>query len=114
MPNRGKILFVILSAVILFVSVSYAQDDLFEKGRRAYLKRDYETAVRYLSEYVAGYPDSRAYYLLGYARYELLRKTGSTKGRRNFWGDTQAARYFREAYLIDPDISARSAEFKKK
>jgi len=114
MTNCGKILFFVLSAVILFVSVNSAQEDLYEKGRRAYLNRDYNTAVKYLSAYVAGYPDSRAYYLLGYAQYELLRKTGSSKGRKNFWGDTQAAGYFREAYLIEPNISARSADFKKK
>ena len=114
MQKPGKGLFAILSAVILFASVSYAQDDLYEKGRRAYLKRDYKTAVKYLSEYVAGNPDSQAYYLLGYAQYEVLRKTGSPKGKKDFWGDTQTAGFFREAYLIDPNISARSGDFKKK
>lgn len=114
MPKIGKVLFAILSTVILFVSVSYAQNDLYEKGRRAYQKRDYKTAVRYLSEYVVSNPDPRAYYLLGYARYEMLRKTGSPKGRKDFWGDTQTAAFFREAYLIEPNISARSGDFQKK
>ncbi len=113
MQKPGVILFAVLCAVILFGSAVYGQEELYEKGRRAYFKKDYKTAVKYLSEYVAGNPDAGAYYLLGYAKYEVLRK-GSAKGRKDFWGDTQTAGYFKEAYLIDPNISARSAAPKKK
>jgi tetratricopeptide (TPR) repeat protein len=114
MQKPGVIAFAVLSAVILFASVLYGQDELYEKGRRAYLKKDYKTAVKYLSEYVAVNPDAGAYYLLGYAKYELLRKTGPPKGKKDFWGDTRTAEYFKDAYLIDPNISARSGDLKKK
>ena len=114
MQKPGVILFAVLCAVMLFSSALFAQEELYEKGRRAYLKKDYKTAVKYLSEYVAGNPDPGAYYLLGYAKYEVLRKTGSAKGKKDFWGDTQTARYFKEAYLIDPNISARSVDLRKK
>jgi hypothetical protein len=114
MQKPGVILFAVLTVVILFTSVLHAQEELYEKGRRAYLKKDYRTAVKYFSEYVAGNPDPGAYYLLGYAKYELLRRSGSLKGKKDFWGDTQTAGYFREAYLIDPGVSARSVDLRKK
>jgi uncharacterized membrane protein YukC len=102
-----------LIGVVFFASALPAQEELYEKGRRAYLKKDYRTAVKYLSDYVERNPDAGAYYLLGYAKYELLRKTGSPKGKKNFWGDTRTAEYFRDAYLIDPGVSARTVDLKK-
>ena len=114
MQKTGVIFASVFSAVIFLASVLHAQDELYEKGRRAYLKKDYRTAVKYLGEYVAKNPDAEAYYLLGYARYELLRKTGSSRGKKDFWGDTETSRYFKEAYLIDPGISARSVDLKKR
>lgn len=114
MQKPGVIVCAALIAVIFSASALCAQDELYEKGRRAYLKKDYKTAVKYLSDYVALNPDAGAYYLLGYARYELLRKTGSPKGKKDFWGDTRTAEHFRDAYLIDPGVSARSVDLKKK
>ncbi len=90
-----------------------AEEGLYEKGLRAYLKKDYKTAVKDLKEYVAGHRDAKGYYLLGYANYELKRKTGKSKGRSDFWGDRETAEYFKEAYRIDPDFSPRSTIFKK-
>ncbi len=104
--------FAILVVVLFSVPVLYAQDELFEKGRRAYLKKDYRGAVKYLGEYVARTPDPEALYLLGYANYEVKRK-GPSRGKKTFWGDTETAEYFREAYLIDPRISARSFDLRK-
>ncbi len=112
MQRTAVLFFAVLVAVIFSVQVLYAQDELFEKGRRAYLKKDYSTAVKYLSDYVAQKPDAEALYLLGYANYEVKRK-GSRKGKENFWGDTETARYFKEAYLIDPKVSAKSIDMKK-
>jgi len=111
---KGVILITVFSVVIFLASVLHAQDELYEKGRRAYAKRDYKTAAKYLSEYVARNPDARAYYLLGYAQYEMLRKKGPSKGKKDFWGDTQTVAYFKEAYLIDPNVSAKSVDRNKK
>lgn len=96
---------VVLISVMFSISVSNAQDDLYEKGLKAYFKKDYAAAVKYLKEYVAQMPDAEAYYLLGYASYELKRKEKQPKGRKDFWGDDDSAGYFREAYLIDPNVS---------
>jgi hypothetical protein len=99
--------------VMFSAGVLYAEEGLYEKGMSAYLKKDYKTAVKYMKEYVAEKPDAKGYYLLGYANYELKRKTGLSRGRKDFWGDTETAKYFREAYLINPDFSPGAAIFKK-
>lgn len=104
----------VLVFVVFSVSLLCAQDSSYEKGLQAYLKKDYRSAVKYLKEYVSQNPDAEAYYLLGYANYMVKRKSGPKKGRRNFWGDTETAEYFRQAYLIDPNITPRSIDFKKK
>lgn len=107
---------VILSGclVVMFAAaVALAEDGLYEKGLNAYLKKDYKSAVKHLKEYVAGKPDAKGYYLLGYASYELKRKEGRSKARRDLWSDNETAGYFREAYRIDPDFSPRAAIFKK-
>lgn len=83
----------------------YADEGGYEKALNAYLKKDYQTAHDLLREYTTRRADARAYYLLGYAHYMHLKKTGSPKGRRNFWGDTETAEYFRKAFAIDPRFS---------
>lgn len=93
-------------------TVVRAQGDAYEQGLHAYLRKDYRTAVKHLKEYVDRKRDAKAYYLLGYANYELKRKSGA-KGRRDFWGDTETAQYFKEAYRIDPDFSPRTSAFKR-
>jgi hypothetical protein len=105
---------VVLISVMFSISVLYAQDDLYEKGLKAYFKRDYAAAVKYLKEYVAQMPDAEAYYLLGYATYELERNAKPSKGRKDFWSDTDSVRYFREAYLIDPNVSVNYLKKVKK
>ncbi len=101
------LLFVMFSA-----TVSLGEDGLYERGLKAYLKKDYRSAVKDLKEYVASKPEARGYYLLGYANYELKRKAGKAGGRRDFWGDKETVEYFKDAYLIEPDFSARTI-FKK-
>ena len=91
-----------------------AQEDAYSKGMRAYFKRDYAAAVRYLKEYAARQPEARSYYFLGYAQYELTRRAKHPAGRTDFWADTEAARAFKEAYLIDPEFSLRVARSGKK
>jgi TolA-binding protein len=80
------------TAILLLYSFVSAEDDSFERGLSSYMKRDYSSAVAYFKEHVARMPDAEAYYFLGYASYEL----GQTK---------DAAGYFREAYLIDPNFT---------
>ena len=83
------------SMVLLMVCASLsAERDTFAKGLTAYMKRDYRTAVVHLKEYVAHQPDANAYYFLGYASYEMNQMK-------------EAAEYFREAYLIDPNFTPK-------
>lgn len=113
MQKMGVVVVAVFVSVVFFASVLLAQDEAYEKGRTAYLKKDYKTAVKYLREYVAKNPDPEAYYLLGYANYEVKRKSGPRKGKKDFWGDTETAGYFKEAYLLDPGVSARSIHLEK-
>jgi tetratricopeptide (TPR) repeat protein len=107
---------IVVSLGIMVFSASgvFAQEDAYAKGLRAYFKKDYAAAVNYLKEYVARKPEAKAYYFLGYAQYELKRKTGNPRGRKDFWADTESAKYFREAYLIDPEFSPKAVGFVKK
>ena len=116
MRKSGVVVCGVVSLVIMAFSATavFGQDNLYEKGLRAYFKKDYAAAVNYLKEYVARKPEAKAYYFLGYAQYELKRRTGSPAGRKDFWADTEAAKYFKEAYLIDPEFSPPSAGFGKK
>jgi tetratricopeptide (TPR) repeat protein len=59
---------------------------------KAYHKKDFKKAILYLQEYVGQKPDPYAYYLLGYANYKLK-------------NHAESAKYFREAYVLDPNIS---------
>jgi len=112
MQRIAALFFAVLVVVLFSVPVLYAQEELFQKGRSAYLKKDYSTAVKYLSEYTSRKPDPEALYLLGYANYEVKRK-GSSRGKKNFWGDSETTEYFRGAYLIDPKVSAKSIDLKQ-
>ncbi len=88
----------ILSLLVLAVMVlgagpiSAQIENRYQKGLKSYYKGNYQEAVRILKEYVRHRPDPRAYYLIGYGLYEL--------GRYE-----EAAKYFKEAYLIDPEFS---------
>ncbi|MGD0883779.1 MAG: tetratricopeptide repeat protein [Thermodesulfovibrionales bacterium] len=101
MSLKGLCRIILLAAavVIALTSLAYAQEETYDKALRAYLKKDFKTTVKYLKEYVAQNPDADAYYLLGYANYKL-------KNRKDAIG------YFREAYLIDPNFTPKSIEFK--
>lgn len=82
----------------LFFSLGMAEEGEDEKGIRAYLKKDYAAAVAHLKVYAAQNPDAKTFYLLGYAHYKL-------KNRQ------ESARYFRDAYQIDPNFSPRKIAF---
>src|SRR5512140_2258080 len=93
--------FFALAMALIVCSEAYSGNEDFEKGLRQYRKRDYKGAERYLKNYISATPDPAAYYLLGYADYKL-KKYDDANG------------YFTEAYLIDPDISAKAAHLVKK
>jgi TolA-binding protein len=82
-------------SVLLTAVFAAAQENIYDKAVRAYDKRDFKTAVKYLKEYVEKTPDAYAYYLLGYALY-------------NIKDNPESARYFREAYTLDPNVSPSS------
>ncbi len=81
----------IILLLLLDFTSAYAYDEDYHHGYTAFRKGDFRSAVSRLKGFVARTPDAGAYYLLGYASYQL--------------GDHAAAqRYFEQAYLIDPEI----------
>lgn len=105
---------VFLVAVFMLIAAvaSYAQEDLYGKALDAYTRKDYKTAVKYLNEYVAVKPDADAYYLLGYGNY-MLNRAGHKKRLRASGKFREAADYFREAYLINPNFTPKTIDFRK-
>jgi|Deesub1362A_J573_1020465.scaffolds.fasta_scaffold00165_61 TolA-binding protein len=94
--------FLIVMCIALFAtSYALAAETDYQKAVTAYVKGDYSSAVQYLKDYVSETPEAKAYYLLGYASYALCKKK-------------EAAGYFRQAYLIDPDFSPKSIGFEVK
>ena len=81
-----------IATLFFTASLSPAQDHSYEKGADAYAKKDYRTAVKYLSESVGKKPNAHAYYLLGYAYYKLN-------------NHPESMRAFKEAYNLDPAVS---------
>jgi tetratricopeptide (TPR) repeat protein len=89
--------FLCISVVLLMAVSATAQGSPYDKAVNAYMKKDYKTAIPYLKEYVEKNADPYAYYLLGYAYYELKNHAESVK-------------YFKEAYTLDPNISYLSVK----
>jgi tetratricopeptide (TPR) repeat protein len=73
----------------------------YDAALQLYYKGNYAEAVKYLKEYVEKKPDPAAYYLIGYALYELGR-----------YGE--ADEYFEQAYLIDPTFSPEESGLTEK
>jgi len=88
--RKGVILGIL--ALLLITSPLLAEENPYDKAVRAYMKKDFRTAVKYLKEYVVQKPDPQAYYLLGYALYKQKKHA-------------ESAKYFEEAYVLDPNIS---------
>ncbi len=84
-------------SVLFMLSFAFAQEATYDKAVQAYLKKDFKTAVKYFKEYVEKKPDPYAYYLMGYALYKMKRHS-------------ESAKYFQEAYTIDPTISPKSVK----
>ena len=84
-----------LFVLLLLLSVSAeagAAGESYEKALGLFKAGDYKNVVVYLEQYVAQRPDPAAYYMLGYACYEL----------REFH---KAREYFNAAFMIDPDFT---------
>ena len=98
MRSDWKARFVLGIILVFFmVAAGMAQECSYDKAMKAYFKKDYKTAVTYLKEYVENKPDPHAYYFLGYALYKMKKYP-------------ESAKYFKEAYVIDPNISPISPE----
>jgi tetratricopeptide (TPR) repeat protein len=96
--NSWKFRFLLcISLVLLIAASAAAEGNPYDKAVNAYMKKDYKTAIPYLKEYVEKNADPYAYYLLGYAYYELKNHAASVK-------------YFKEAYTLDPNISYLSVK----
>ncbi|MEW6213692.1 MAG: tetratricopeptide repeat protein [Nitrospirota bacterium] len=91
--GKWEIRFMLCILIVIFMIVfASAQEGPYDKAIEAYAKKDFKTAVKYLQEYVEKKLDPYAYYLLGYANYKM----------KNY---SEAMKYFREAYILDPDFS---------
>jgi TolA-binding protein len=96
--NKWAVRFVICIFSVLFMAAFVmAEQSAYDKAVKAYVKRDYLSAAKYLKEYVEKKPDPYAYYLLGYSLYKTKHHAESVK-------------YFGEAYILDPDISPSSVK----
>ncbi len=94
-----KFVFVIIMFFALFVvsdTILAQKDTEYATALKYYNSKNYKEAVEHLRDYVKKNPDPAAYFLIGYALYELRRFDEATE-------------YFNEAYLIDPDFSLEKA-----
>jgi TolA-binding protein len=99
---RWGFVFLLFAALVFPALPAAAQENPFEKGIQAYMKKDFKTASKFLREHVDKSPDAYAYYLLGYSYYKLRMHQ-------------ESRRFFQDAYVLDPLISPGSvAEFIRK
>lgn len=82
----------VFSLLILTIPAHSEVNHEYEQGKKYLYSGKFEEAVTTLKGYVEKKPSASAYYLLGYALYEL--------GRHD-----EAHKYFQEAYLINPEFS---------
>ena len=87
-------IFVVALMMLLICSGVFADNGDYNKGVKYYKSADYKNAIAYLEKYVKTQPGPAAYYMLGYAYYEL----------KNF---KKSRMYFDEAYLIAPDFTSK-------
>lgn len=87
-----KIILLVLMMVIISSSLCLANDVPLQKAYSYYFQGKMVEAIAIMEDYASKHPDARVLYFIGYAYYEL-------KDFRN------ANRYFRDAYLVDPDFT---------
>jgi hypothetical protein len=91
-PSFAVLLLCLL--LLAFAGISHAAD--YETALTHYYSGEFNKAIRLMKEYVRERPDSKAYYLIGYAYYKL-----GNHGEAN--------KYFEYAFLIDPEYSPTPA-----
>ena len=89
----------ILVTLYLIGFSGYASAD-YAAGVAAYKQHHYRECINQLQTYTDKTPDTRAFYLMGYASYKL----------RNY---EQGKEYFRKAYLLDPNFRPASLHLKQ-
>jgi tetratricopeptide (TPR) repeat protein len=90
---KKSVFTVVIFSIFLWALQSPAQiNNEYKKGLKYYNSGQYENAVSVFKGYIKDKPRASAYYRIGYALYEL--------GKHE-----EAYKYFKEAYLIDPDFT---------
>ena len=87
----------LLSLLIIHNSKVYSAN--LEEAIILYQKGNFKKCIKYLEDYIKMSPDPRAYYLLGYSYYKIKKHT-------------EAMKYFKEVYLIDPEFSPAKSIWK--
>lgn len=87
----------LLSLLAIYNSKVYSVN--LEEAIILYQKGNFKKCIKYLEDYTKTLPDPRAYYLLGYSYYKIKKHSESMK-------------YFKEAYLIDPEFSPAKSIWK--
>jgi len=72
----------------------------YDHALSQYKAGNFKEAVKELRDYLQKRPEPSAYYLMGYALYEL--------GRYE-----EAMKYFDEAYLVDPEFTPEKIDFQR-
>ena len=92
MKKIAFIMFTFFLLAVLTGTTTAQLDPEYAKALKYYNSGNFEEAVRLFKGYVEKKPEATAYYRIGYALYKL--------GRHD-----EAAKYFENAYLINPDFS---------
>ena len=96
-----KTLILVTLFFLVSLSLSIADDASFKKAYSLYYQGKPHQAINVLEAYVNEYHDAKALYFLGYVYYESKKMVPAMK-------------YFKEAYIIDPDYSPLIKKYMKK
>ncbi len=95
------IVMIISLSLMMVPSVLNAQPNgTYDHALSQYKAGNFKEAVNELRDYLQKRPEPSAYYLMGYALYEL--------GRYE-----EARKYFDEAYLVDPEFKPEKIDFQR-
>lgn len=96
-----RIIVLVMFLLLIPFSVSIANNTSdstsLKKAYSLYAQGKMKPAIEIMENYVKRHPDPEVLYFIGYSYYELKKM------------DT-AMKYFRQAYLIDPDFSPMAGE----
>lgn len=92
---------IISLSLIMVPGILNAQPNgTYDHALYLYKEGKFKEAVKELRDYLQERPEPSAYYLMGYALYEL--------GRYQ-----EARKYFDEAYLVDPEFRPEKIDFQR-